>query len=93
MSIEVHVRFFGFVDEVPGSRVMLTLPGEATLGQVLQSLVGTYGHRLEERLLGKDGHLPDDVKLIIDGEVIDRLDYKVENATTLYIISQFVGGS
>jgi len=89
----VHIKFFGFVDEVPGSTVTLDLPGEVTLGDVLKSLASTYGSRLRERLLQKDGHLPEDIKLVVGSEVIDRLDHRIENATTVFVISQFTGGT
>lgn len=91
-SIQVNVRFFGFVNEVASSHVTLAMPVEATLGDVLKSLASAYGDNLRERLLRKDGHLPEDIKLVIDSEVIDRLDHKVENATTIFVISQFTGG-
>ena len=92
-SIEVNVRFFGFLDEVPESHVTLGFCGEVTLGDVLRSLAGRYGSRLRERLLMQDGHLPEDVKLVIDAEVVDRLDHKIENSTTVFVISQIAGGS
>ena len=92
-STEVNVRFFGFLNEIPESHVTLRLPGEVTLGDLLQGLVDIYGDRLRERLLRKDGHLPEDVKLVIDAEVIDRLDHKLENGKTVFVISQFAGGS
>lgn len=92
-TIEVNVRFFGFLDEVPESRVTLAVPGEVTLRDLLQILASKYGNRLRERLLRKDGYLPEDIKLVIDSEVIDRLDHKIEDGTTVYVISQIAGGS
>jgi len=92
-SVEVNVRFFGFLNEVPDSRVTLCLSGEVTLGDVVECLLDRYGDRLRGRLLRSGGHLPEDVKLVVDAEVIDRLDHRIKDGTTVYILSQFAGGS
>ncbi|MCL5959278.1 MAG: MoaD/ThiS family protein [Chloroflexi bacterium] len=91
-SIQVDVKLFGFANEVPASHVSLELLGDVTLRDVLENLAVRCGSRLGERLLGKDGRLPEDIKLVIDAEVIDRLDHNIENDTTVFVISQFSGG-
>jgi molybdopterin converting factor small subunit len=65
-SLQVRVRFYGFVQDVAGaSPHALDVPERSTLRNLLELLVERVGERLRERLFNKAGELEANVQVFI----------------------------
>ncbi len=95
--MKATVNFFGyFRDVVRNGNVQLTLPDEATVGDLVQTLADRYGSRVKQRLLREDGTLLGGVKLAVGNDFVEDLSRRLgqgEPEVNIYVMHEVAGGS
>jgi molybdopterin synthase sulfur carrier subunit len=92
--VPVEVRLPTVLRSHAGGRSQVTANG-ATIGEVLEDLVGTYPG-MAGQLLGDDGNLHRFVNVYVnddDVRYLDQLDTKVAEGDTVSILPAVAGGS
>ncbi len=99
--LQVRLRFFGPMhDVIAGQRSEVTMPQDATVGDLLAHLSSTYGEKFNHRVLTSERKPQTYVEMFVDGSAMDRenLDRKLapEGTTTtevwFYVLLDSVGG-
>lgn len=97
--LRVSVSLYGVVrDIIKETTLTVSLPGEASVRDLLRRLAETYGERLGERLLDSRGELQKNVRVFFNEELISSAEEKVkegEGATQevrVIVLSAAAGG-
>lgn len=90
--MQVKFKFFGLTDILKETEAVIFLPRGSSLREALNKLAGRYGDALKTRLLKDSGSLHDYIRLVMGDRIVDRLDEKIEEGATVFILHEIAGG-
>lgn len=93
--MKVNVSFFATLRDVTGtSQTTVDIDGD-TVGDIMDALVIEYGDRFKEEILASDGNFIRHVKVLLNGNFVDRvapLKNPIKEGDTLALFPPIVGG-
>jgi len=93
--VNVKVKFFTTLREITGKKEeQYVLQGAATVGDLIQSLVKTYGHQLRNYLFEGDQLRPQ-FQILVDGRAVEpsvALNTQLQDGATVAILPPAGGG-
>ena len=93
--MKVNISFFAtFRDATGTSQTIVDVEGD-TVGDVIDALVMEYGDRFKKEILAPDGNLRRYVKVLLNGNFVDRvvpLKNPVKEGDTLVLFPPILGG-
>ena len=90
--MQIKFKLFGFTDMLPDNEASIALAEGASLKDALEELARKLGDDFRQRLLKESGQLHDHIRLVMEGRIVDRLEEKVANETTVFILHEIAGG-
>lgn len=90
--MEVKFKFFGLTEILGETEATISLPDGSNLREALDRLAGKYGAALKQRLLKDNGLLHDYIRLVVGDRIVDRLDEKIKEGATIFILHEIAGG-
>lgn len=91
-AIEVRFKLFGFTDITQESEVKIILPRGSSLWQAMHQIAQKYGTAFRQRLLKDETHLQDYIRCVVAERIVDRLDEKLEEGVTIFLLHEIPGG-
>lgn len=90
--MEVTFKLFGFTDIVAENEVCVSLPQGSSLQEALRRLASKSGEPLGQRLLKDETHLQDYVRCVVAEKIVERLDEKLQDGDTVFLLHEIAGG-
>lgn len=90
--MEVKFKFFGLTDIIGETEATISVSGGSSLREAMGKLAEKYGDTFKQRILKDNGLLHDYVRVVVGERIVDRLDEKIEEGVTIFILHEIAGG-